>query len=203
MKIKVIDSGAEAEILLDGSSVVKSRVKKGYRINEIDEKLRKFRTRREAKVLSKLQKINFPAPKLFDIDDSRMRIGMEFVEGSRLRDVLYKNPLEFSREIGRKIGVLHSNGIIHGDLTTSNMILDREIKFIDFGLSFFSDKTEDKAVDLHLLRQALESKHHTIWEECFKAALEGYKESYPEHSAVLDRLQKVEARGRNKSKSTH
>jgi len=105
-----------------------------------------------------------------------------------------------SEELGKKIGILHSNNIIHGDLTTSNMILDNEIKFIDFGLSFFSTKEEDKAVDLHLLRQALESKHHDIWEKCFEAALKGYKKSYPEHSIVLNRLQKVEARGRNKHK---
>jgi len=80
------------------------------------------------------------------------------------------------------------------------MILANEIKFIDYGLSFFSDKIEDKAVDLHLLRQALESKHHNTWEECFKSALDGYRDSYPEHELVLKRLDAVEKRGRNKAK---
>ena len=122
------------------------------------------------------------------------------IQGNKIRDILYKDPAALSEEIGKKIGILHSNDIIHGDLTTSNMILEKEIKFIDFGLSFFSNKVEDKAVDLHLLRQALESKHHDIWEKCFEAALKGYKQGYPAYKEVISRLEKVEARGRNKAK---
>jgi len=201
MKMKIIDKGAEATILLENKQIVKSREKKSYRLNEIDERLRKFRTRREAKVLNKLQEINFPSPRIYDFCDKAMQLRMELVHGNRLRDILYKDPLGLGRELGRKIGTLHANNIIHGDLTTSNMILDKELKFIDFGLSFFSHKTEDKAVDLHLLRQALESKHHKIWEDCFKQAIEGYKETNPEHLLVLNRLKKVEARGRHKNKT--
>ncbi|MBW3023134.1 Kae1-associated serine/threonine protein kinase, partial [Candidatus Woesearchaeota archaeon] len=73
----------------------------------------------------------------------------------------------------------------------------KEIHFIDFGLGFFSEKAEDKAVDLHLIRQALESKHHKIWKQCFGHVLEGYKE-YDKHKEVFDRLKIVESRGRNK-----
>ena len=81
------------------------------------------------------------------------------------------------------------------------MILSKENKifFIDFGLSFFSDKTEDKAVDLHLLKKALESKHYKIFEECFKAALEGYKKS-DNYEAIIKRFQIVEKRGRYKER---
>ncbi len=200
MAKKILDKGAEATILLDGTAIVKDRVKKGYRLPEIDEKLRKFRTRREAKVLDKLQQINFPAPKLHDMCDKAMQLRMELIKGNKLRDILYRDPVALSEEIGNKIGILHSNDIIHGDLTTSNMILEKEIKFIDFGLSFFSTKVEDKAVDLHLLRQALESKHHEIWEKCFESALKGYKQGYPQSQEVLNRLEKVESRGRNKGK---
>lgn len=199
--MKIIDKGAEATINLCNGEIIKAREKKSYRLDEIDERLRKFRTRREAKVLNKLQKINFPAPMLHDMCDKAMQLRMEFVQGNKLRDILYKDPLGLSRELGRKIGILHANNIIHGDLTTSNMILDKEIKFIDFGLSFFSHKAEDKAVDLHLLRQALKSKHHKIWEDCFKEALEGYKKTNPQHSLVLNRLKKVEKRGRHKNKT--
>ena len=199
--MEIIDKGAEATIKLHNRQIVKDRQKKSYRLNEIDERLRKFRTRREAKVLNKLQEINFPAPQLHDMCDKAMQLRMELVQGNKLRDILYKDPLGLGRELGKKIGIMHANHIIHGDLTTSNMILDKEIKFIDFGLSFFSHKIEDKAVDLHLLRQALESKHHNCWEDCFKEALEGYKETNPEHSLVLNRLEKVEARGRHKNKS--
>jgi len=200
MSKKILDKGAEATIFLDGTSVIKERVKKGYRLEEIDEKLRRSRTRREAKVLDKLKAIDFPAPTLHDMCDKAMQLRMDMIQGNKIRDILYQNPVALSQEIGKKIGILHSNDIIHGDLTTSNMILEKEIKFIDFGLSFFSNKTEDKAVDLHLLRQALESKHHQIWEKCFEAALKGYKKSYPEYKEVLSRLEKVEARGRNKHK---
>jgi len=162
---KIIDKGAEATISLDKDIITKARQEKTYRLKEIDDKLRKFRTRREAKVLNKLAEINFPSPKVMDMCDKAMKIRMELVQGNKLRDVLYKDPLNLGKEIGNKIGILHTNDIIHGDLTTSNMILDSEIKFIDFGLSFFSTKEEDKAVDLHLLRKGLESKHHQKWEE--------------------------------------
>jgi TP53 regulating kinase-like protein len=195
-----LDSGAEATIFLEGDKVLKERLKKEYRHPEIDEKLRKFRTRREAKVLDKLKAIDFPAPTLHDMCDKAMQLRMDMIQGNKIRDILYQNPVVLSEEMGKKIGILHKNNIIHGDLTTSNMILEKEIKFIDFGLSFFSDKAEDKAVDLHLLRQALESKHYQIWEKCFEAALKGYKEGNPEHKLILNRLEKVENRGRNKGK---
>ena len=198
--MKIIDKGAEATISVDGDVVLKDRVKKSYRLKEIDDKLRKFRTRREAKVLDKLEEIKFPAPRLHAMCDQAMQLRMDMIQGNKLRDVLYKEPVALSEEIGKKIGIMHANDIIHGDLTTSNMILDKEIKFIDFGLSFFSSKEEDKAVDLHLLRQALESKHYDIWEKCFEAALKGYKEAYPDNSVVLKRLEQVENRGRNKAK---
>lgn len=196
----MIEQGAEAKIFLEDNVIVKERFAKGYRLSEIDVKLRKFRTRREAKVLDKLQAINFPSPKLHEMCDTAMTLRMEMIEGNKLRDILYQNPLALSEEMGKKIGILHTQGIIHGDLTTSNMILEKEIKFIDFGLSFFSTKDEDKAVDLHLFRQALESRHHTMWEKCFEAALKGYRLGNVDYSSVLTRLEKVESRGRNKLK---
>ncbi len=196
----ILGHGAEAILYHEGESVLKERVSKSYRLKEIDEKLRKFRTRREAKVLQKLSEIGFPGPKLINFSDKDMKINMSFVKGSVLKDILHENHVELSKELGRKIGILHKNGIIHHDLTTSNMILNEEIYFIDFGLSFFSKKAEDKAVDLHLLDRALESKHSEIYEECIKAALGGYKETYPEHPVILERFRKVQARGRNKGK---
>jgi len=96
--------------------------------------------------------------------------------------------------------MLHNHLIIHGDLTTSNMILNKEIYFIDFGLSFFSEKAEDKAVDLHLLKEGLESKHYRIWEECFRCALEAYRKEANKSSETLKRLEIVEKRGRYRAK---
>lgn len=198
--MKEIAKGAEATIYEDKNIIIKERVAKEYRLKEIDDRLRKFRTKREGKVMNKLEELKFPAPRLLDVNDQAMQLRMEMINGNRLRDVLYQNPIVLSEEIGKKIGIMHSKDIIHGDLTTSNMILANEIKFIDFGLSFFSNKEEDKAVDLHLLRQALESKHFDIWEKCFEAALKGYKTTNPNAELVLNRLEKVEARGRNKNK---
>jgi len=195
-----IDQGAEAIISKENEAIIKERIKKGYRHPELDAKLRKFRTRREAKVLNKLEELNFPAPRLHDWSDKAMELRMEMINGNKIRDILYQNPLALSEEMGKKIGILHDQDIIHGDLTTSNMILEKEIKFIDFGLSFFSSKDEDKAVDLHLFRQALESKHHQNWEECFQAALKGYKASNPNADSVIERFEQVESRGRNKNK---
>jgi Kae1-associated kinase Bud32 len=95
---------------------------------------------------------------------------------------------------------MHDKDIIHGDLTTSNMILKEKVYFIDFGLGFNSTRIEDKAVDLHLLRQAFESKHYKHFEEFFKEVLEGYKLS-KNWKEVLNRLEKVEMRGRYKRKN--
>ena len=95
---------------------------------------------------------------------------------------------------------MHNNNIIHGDLTTSNMILNKEVFFIDFGLSFFSEKIEDKAVDLHLLKEALESKHSNIWERSYKAALDSYFKKAVDGRQVLERIKIVEKRGRYKGK---
>ena len=196
----IIGQGAEAILYRDGDKVLKDRISKDYRQEELDISLRKARTRREAKVLTKLKEIGVPGPELLDMDDKSMRISMSFIQGDKLRDILHKNHIELSKEIGRKVAKLHANDIIHADLTTSNMILDKEIHFIDFGLSFFSTKEEDKAVDLHLLDRALESKHHEIYEECMNSVLEGYKEAYPAAEKVLNRLEKVQLRGRNKQK---
>ena len=200
--MKQIAQGAESKLYLKENKIIKDRFKKKYRIKEIDERLRKFRTKREAKILEKLSLINFPSPKLIKTD-KKEKIIMSNISGALIKNILEKNYTRLSKEIGEKIAVLHNNNIIHGDLTTSNMILNKnnnKIYFIDFGLSFFSHKIEDKAVDLHLLKQALESKHYKIWEKAFKLALKSYKKKAKNSDEILKRLQKVEKRGRYKGK---
>ncbi|MEM4268460.1 MAG: KEOPS complex kinase/ATPase Bud32 [Candidatus Woesearchaeota archaeon] len=190
--MKEIVRGAEAVIYLKDNTIIKKRVQKSYRIKEIDMRLRKQRTKREAKILSS---VKIPAPKL--IKAKNYTLVMEKISGEKLRDVLEKiDYLRVSRQVGKAIRELHDQHIIHGDLTTSNMILKNgKVFFIDFGLSYVSSRIEDKAVDLHLLRQALESKHHTIWEKSFKEVCYGYGDK-----DVLARLEIVESRGRNKQK---
>lgn len=197
---KFIAQGAEAKLYLEDGEIIKDRIKKDYRIKEIDDRLRKFRTRREAKVISKLHAIDFPGPKLIDCDEKEI-ISMEYIDGPKLRDILdTSNYARISEEVGKKVAIMHNNHMIHGDLTTSNMIFRDEVYFIDFGLSFFSHKIEDKAVDLHLLKQALESKHYKIWEKCFKAVIHGYKKEAKDAEHILERLKQVEGRGRYKQK---
>jgi TP53 regulating kinase-like protein len=196
IQMKQIAQGAEATIYIDKDKIIKKRIPKSYRLKKLDETLRKFRTRREAKFIEKLP---IAGPKLIKVDDKDMIIEMEFIKGDKVRDILDRN-IKLSKEIGQKVAILHNKGMIHGDLTTSNMILKDEIYFVDFGLSFFSHKIEDKAVDLHLLRQALESKHYKIFEKAFKLVLEGYKEKAENYKEIMQRFEKVEQRGRYKLK---
>ena len=195
--MKIICQGAEAILYQEKNKLIKERIPKTYRIKEIDDKLRKFRTRREGKIL---EKASINVPKVFKIDDNNMKIEMEFIPGKLLKDILdglsISERNKICRQIGQEISKLHEQNIIHGDLTTSNMIYYQDkIYFIDFGLSFFSHKIEDKAVDLHLLKQALESKHYKHFESTFKTILSSYK-----NKEVLSRLQIVEKRGRYKRK---
>lgn len=180
--------------------VLKRRVKKGYRYPQLDEKIRKLRTRSEAKLLEKVAKL-IPTPKMIKVDEKLKEIDMEFIDGKKLSEHLdeLKNAKEICVQIGENIAKIHDSDIVHGDLTTSNMILSNdEVYFIDYGLGFANAKTEDKAVDLHLIKQALEAKHFKLFEEFFAKILEGYKIS-KNYKAVLTRFEKVEKRGRYKN----
>jgi Kae1-associated kinase Bud32 len=197
-----IGRGAEAVIYREGDSVVKERVKKSYRIPEIDEELRSFRTKREVKVIKKISELGIPTAKVLHDDSKNNKFSMEFLSGPKLRDILNRdNCAEYSAQLGWIVAHLHLNSIIHDDLTTSNMIVvSGKVHIIDFGLSFFSERVEDKAVDIHLLRQALESKHQDIWKEAYDAFIDSYKKNYPDSAKVLERLDVVEMRGRYKQK---
>jgi Kae1-associated kinase Bud32 len=199
---QTIAQGAEALLIKTSpTTLVKDRVPKSYRLPFLDQKIRKSRTRRETKILTKASSL-IPVPKLISSDDIE-KIEMEFIPGKKLSDNLdtLTNAFSICKKIGKQISILHDNNIIHGDLTTSNMILSntkpQKLYFIDFGLSFTSHRPEDKAVDLHLIKQALEAKHFKHFKTFFKAVIEGYKSS-PNSSIVLKQLEKVEARGRYK-----
>jgi len=204
---KIIQQGAEAKIILSNDFIIKDRIKKSYRLPELDDKIRKRRTRSETKLLHKAhQLISCPLPlttsNKSERVDERAIIKMPFIDGKKLSEHLDNFPLtkqkQICEQIGESIAKLHDSDIIHGDLTTSNMILkDEKIFFIDFGLGFISHKFEDKAVDIHLLKQALEAKHFKNWEELVNQVLEGYKKS-KDYKIVLERLKAVEKRGRYK-----
>lgn len=203
MKEKILSSGAEAEIYLKGEYVIKKRIKKSYRLKEIDEKIRKTRTRLEKRILEKAKKI-INVPEILKEESNDYEIKMEFIPGKKLAEDLNKIPIkeqiQIAKKIGKILGKLHKNGIIHGDLTTSNIIYhNSKIYLLDFGLSKLDGKIEDKAVDLHLLRQALEAKHFENYDKLFLEIKKGYsKENKEECEKVFERLNQVEKRGRYK-----
>jgi TP53 regulating kinase-like protein len=202
--MKLIGNGAEAKIYLDEKEkqVVKRRIEKSYRVKEIDEVLRKRRTRKEGKILDKLGDI---CPNVFLVDDKKMEIVMSYVEGRLVKDVAENCDKRLRKDTmfkaGFNVGKMHGLDVAHGDLTTSNMIYDGgDVKLIDFGLGFASNKVEDKAVDIHLVRQALESKHYRYVDEMFEDFLRGYKKGNVNWKEIIERLKKVEKRGRYKRK---
>ena len=199
-KTKILTRGAEAIIYKKENEVIKDRISKSYRIKELDNKIRKRRTKKEIKLLTKASKIiNCPLP---EKSKDSYKIKMPFINGKKLSQYLDKFNLikqkQILKQIGEDVARLHQEDIIHGDLTTSNMILSKEkIFFIDFGLGYISRKIEDKAVDIHLLKQALEAKHFKNWKILFNEFLKGYSKN-PEDKKIIERLKAVEKRGRYK-----
>jgi len=198
---KIIATGAEAILIQQSSSLIKKRIKKSYRLPTLDEKIRKLRTRRETKLLGKASSL-IPIPKVHSSSEKTKEIQMDFIQGKKLSDHLDSLPNSGSicLTIGKHLAKLHDSGIIHGDLTTSNMILSEKgekVYFIDFGLGFISNKIEDKAVDLHLIKEALEAKHFENSSVFFSKIKKGYETS-ENFLPVLKQLEKVELRGRYK-----
>jgi len=203
--VKIVARGAEAVLYLgehEGRKVlIKERVRKGYRISQLDEMIRKRRTREEAKLMMEARKVGVLTPQILEVDEKNHRIVMEFLEGKRLKDILNSIPLreakKICREIGKCVGKLHRNGIIHGDLTTSNMIIkDGKLYFIDFGLGLFSRRIEDQGMDLCVLYESFRSTHFKILEACWKEIIKGYEQEYENAEKVLKRMEEIEIRAR-------
>ncbi len=196
---EIVARGAEAVLYIDNGKIIKERIDKRYRINEIDELLRKNRTKTEVKLLSDARRNGVKTPKILDVDEKKMIIIMEFVSGDTIKECLKNDKKcdEICEKIGISIAKLHTANIIHGDLTTSNMIFSNEdVYFIDFGLGFFSNKFEDKAVDLHLLNRALRSTHFNILNRCWDIIMKEYKDNYVYYDNVFKKLIEIKSRGR-------
>ncbi|MBS3172379.1 Kae1-associated serine/threonine protein kinase [Candidatus Woesearchaeota archaeon] len=201
--MKILHRGAEAILYLENNVLIKERISKSYRHKFIDNAKTKYPTRKEFKLLTKAaQFIN--VPKVLEIDEENKKVKMEYLKGDVLKNTLdnYPKRKKIAELIGEQTAIMHDNDIIHSDLTTSNMILkDNKVYFIDFGLGYISKKIEDRAVDLHLLKQALESKHYKHHKELYESFLKGYKKS-KNYQKVLTQLEQVEKRGRYKRKSS-
>jgi len=194
---RLIRQGAEAKLyedtFLERRCVVKKRVEKGYRVRELDNALRFHRTREEAKLMRDAREAGVMVPRIYDVTSDS--IVMELVEGERVKEILEnRKDKELCRSIGSAIGTLHSHDIIHGDLTTSNMLVrDGELFFIDFGLGERSFEIEKKGVDLHVLLEAFTAVGE---EDLFEDVLAGYESAYDRSSEVIKRVKEITMRGR-------
>lgn len=199
--MKIAKRGAEAVIYLSGKSVVKERVRKGYRLEEIDQKLRKLRTRKEARLIEAARRAGVCAPRIDSVSEIGCKITMESIEGERLREFFNKateaSRKKVAQEVGRAVGLIHKAGIVHGDLTTSNMILkDGSVFLIDFGLGDFSRRAETQAIDLSVFREALKSTHFNYLNVLWESFIKGYRQTNDNFNKVLDALNGIEKRGR-------
>jgi len=202
----IIQRGAEAVLYLsqeDGREVlVKERTAKGYRVPELDRKIRSQRARREHNIMEKARAAGLDVPRTSLSDDCTIR--MDYVRGERLKDVFNGMKPEERAKVCEKVGLavakLHSAGIMHGDLTTSNMIIDKDgrLFLIDFGLAKLSNKAEDYAVDLFLLYEAIKSTHFSHLEEAWKTVIKAYVHNYVNSEAVLERMEGIKKRRRYK-----
>ncbi len=195
--------GAEARIELvewyGEPAIRKIRIPKSYREHGLDKKLRTRRTKEETEILSATKIADVDVPEVFFADPRSSEIIMEYVDGTLLKDIHErKTAKEVYTKLGTYAAKLHSNGIIHGDLTTKNVIHSSgRTVLLDFGLAFVSDRIEDMAEDVHLLKQAIKSAGSNQIRN-FDYFLEGYgAESNGKH---LDRIKKqileIERRGR-------
>jgi metallohydrolase, glycoprotease/Kae1 family len=206
---ELVAKGAEANIYsdnyLDEEVLLKKRVAKGYRIREIDEYLRRKRTKNESKLLGEAKRCGVVTPLVYDVDLKESIITMEKVTGTEVKEIFSgENYMDLStirsisRIIGENVARLHDCGIIHGDLTTSNLILREDedsVVFIDFGLGKISDLVEDKGVDLLVFKKAINGIHHDISQECFDSIIEGYSSAL-DYKKIVAKIDEIEGRGR-------
>lgn len=199
----LIAKGAESNIVkssyLGKDAVIKERIAKNYRIGEIDDKIRKARTKLEAKLLSDVKKAGVVTPILYDVNLSDKTILMEEVKGDLVKNIIDE---DLAYKIGYDIAKFHNLNIIHGDITTSNMMINdkNQLVFIDFGLGRYSDLFEDKAVDLLVLKKSLQSIDYNTAINIFDEVLEGYSDEFKEDSMnkaqIIKKIKEIESRGR-------
>lgn len=201
----ILYRGAEAVIGVStylGMEVVqKRRVTKSYRIKEIDRVLIASRTREEAKLMIESRLYGVAVPLIYDVDLVNGVITMEYLRGKRIKDILNQMNESERKRVCEKIGVsiarFHNHDIIHGDITTSNMILrDKKVHFIDFGLGCKESDIEAKGVDLHVLMEAMSSTH-SKYPRCFNYVLSGYTKEYEgDVQLIKDKIEEIVRRGR-------
>ena len=201
--MKLLKKGAEGDLFLTTwfgkKAILKERKKKPYRNLKLDEKIRKQRTIRESEIISQVKLFGISAPIVYFVDSKNCMIVMQHISGTLVQDLTKPRLTQLCTKIGKIVGTLHKNGIMHGDLTTSNFILSKKRIFvIDFGLANRSNKPEDHAVDLRLFKEILNSAHAPIMKKAWKNFLLGYKAKIgkDEFNKITKLVAIIESRGR-------
>lgn len=201
--LKLLKKGAEADIYLtkwnNSRAILKIRKSKEYRNPTLDLKIRRQRTIKESQIMSEVKSFGIRSPLVYYVNLKKFEIVMQEIPGMPVHDLSEYEIINLSKKIGIIVGTLHKNGIMHGDLTTSNFILYNDnVYLIDFGLSQNTIKPEDHAVDLRLLKEILNSAHAQIMELSWKNFLFGYKSvvGSSNFSKILNLVSVIESRGR-------
>ena len=200
----LLKRGAEAELRRTEwhgrPAVEKVRLPKAYRHERLDDEIRRVRIRTEARLMVEARKLGVSVPILYDVDLAGRRLVMEYVDGPQVKEVLQKRPEDpapVARAVGRLAGTLHARGIVHGDLTTSNMLWrDGRIHLIDLSMGEKTDAVESQGVDLRLLKEAWTSAHFDLLRLFEEEVVAGYRETYARADAALAKLAEIEDRGR-------
>ena len=201
--MKLIKKGAEADIYQtqwqSSKAILKIRKIKNYRNPALDSKIRKHRTIKESQILHQVKSVGILCPLVYFVNLKNSSITMQEIPGIPVHDLPNSKIITLSKDIGKIVGLMHKNGIMHGDLTTSNFILyQNRVYVIDFGLSQNTVKSEDHAVDLRLIKEILNSAHAQIMESSWKNFLLGYKSVVQSnvYFKILKLVSDIESRGR-------
>ena len=201
--MKLIKKGAEADIYQtmwqNSNAILKIRKTKNYRNSSLDSKIRKQRTIKESQIISQVKSFGIPAPLVYFVNLKNTSIIMQEIPGTPVHDLSESKIIQLSKTIGKLVGMLHKNGIMHGDLTTSNFIFFKNnVYVIDFGLSQNTIKPEDHAVDLRLIKEILNSAHAKIMIPAWKNFLLGYKSvvGNANYVKITQLVSDIESRGR-------
>ncbi len=200
--------GAEADIIVseDRKYIFKRRIRKNYREETLDRHIRKVRTKKEANLLNACRKNNIPVPGVIIEDKYTLKI--DFVEGKKLDEYIKECSQKANKlknilsKCAFFIAEMHKNDIVHGDLTSSNIIValenDKEIPyFIDFGFGQITHRTEEKAMDIHNFIKSFEATFPQLREYLSDFKKDYFKNSQERDATMVkNRLEKIEHRGR-------
>jgi TP53 regulating kinase-like protein len=190
--------GAEAIVetrqWLGHKVIFKTRNKRGYRHPSLEKKLVKERLRSESRIIERLISRGVNVPAIYGVDISNNCIIMEYIDGITLEKALRGKDFEqYLAQTAKLLSLLHSLNVVHGDPTTSNFMVTNSIYAIDFGLSTVSEDDEDRASDLRVFLESLDSHHSEIsGREIF---LSHYSE-WSSSASVIEALKVLELRGR-------